>query len=49
MGITQRYFISQLLSSYVLVPAPDVAAFVFHFHWVFPGVHIGNVVIGVVG
>ena len=50
MGITQRYFISQLLSSYVLVPEPDVAAFAFHFHWVFFfGVHVGDVVIGVVG
>ena len=49
MGITQRYFISQLLSSYVLVPEPDVAAFVFHSIGCFFGVHVGDVVIGVVG
>ena len=45
----QRYFSFQLLSSYDLVPEQDVAAFVFHFHWVLPGVHVGDVVVGVVG
>ena len=39
----------QALSSYEYVPEEDDAVFVFCFHWVLPGVDVGDVVRGYFG
>ena len=39
----------QALSSYEHVPEQDDAVFVFRFHWVLPGVDVGDVVRGYFG
>ena len=39
----------QALSSYEHVPEQDDAVFVFLFHWVLPGVDVGDVVRGYFG